>query len=93
MTSVDCKLCRENIHSYVRGYLSLEERQRFKEHLESCLECRREVEQEQKLTDIMNGWEVVKVSKAFDVNLTTRLTEEKNRCPKQSWFKRFFASN
>jgi anti-sigma factor RsiW len=93
MTAVDCKLCRENIHSYVRGYLSADDQKQFEEHLEICLDCRREVEQEKKLNEIMNGWEVAKVNKAFDVNLTYRLAEEKTRRPQQSWFKRLFASN
>jgi len=88
MTSVDCKLCRENIHSYLRGYLSKEEKEEVEAHLKSCFECRREVEQEQALTAIMDAWKVPKAGRAFEVCFTARLVKEKNRLP--GWLRRLF---
>jgi anti-sigma factor RsiW len=92
MTYLDCKLCRENIPAYVRAHLDREEKKEFEAHLAECLECRREVEQEQKLTAILNGWEVARTSRAFDEDLARRLSQERTR-NSSNWFKRLFGYN
>lgn len=88
---MDCKICRENIHDYLKDNLTSEDYDQFRSHLESCTECRREVDQEENLSAIMNQWDVPKPGKGFDVRLNERLSHERNR--PQSWFRRLFSVN
>ncbi|MCD4813283.1 zf-HC2 domain-containing protein [bacterium] len=88
---MDCKICRENIHDFIKDNLSRKETGQMNAHLDFCAECHREVAQERNLSSMMNQWEVPKTGKGFDLRLDERLAQERNR--PHSWFRRLFSVN
>lgn len=83
---MDCKSCRENIPGYFRGLLSQAEQESWEHHLTSCPDCRREVAEEQKLTQFLDAWEIPAPRLGFETRLAKRLEEAKR--PGGNWLER-----
>ncbi|MBN1595619.1 zf-HC2 domain-containing protein [candidate division FCPU426 bacterium] len=84
---MDCKVCRESMYSYLRGYLDREEQRQCNDHLHGCPECRREVEQELRLNDLLDDWDVAGVGRSFAERLLRR-PEKKRQRTRGHWLRR-----
>lgn len=73
---MDCKSFELNRSSYVDGYLTDEEKELFKQHLDECPCCKSEYDNLKIMIDSVNEIEEIPLPKDFSVELAKKLREE-----------------
>lgn len=85
---MDCKLCREHMKEYLMEKMDSASMKAYRHHLGVCPDCRREVDQTDKLNQLLNSLSTPKVSHDFDQKLQACIRKKTS-----PWWKRLFKMN
>jgi len=84
-TMMDCKTCRSNLPDMLLepGYAAAHPE--LQAHMQTCAECRVELEELQATFALLDGWEAPEPSPYFDSRLKARLREAAEAEPEGFW--------
>jgi anti-sigma factor RsiW len=90
---MNCREALPMLHQYLDGDLEGQEKKALKEHLLACMDCRRRLQQLEKVEALVQAWPSPQVPEGLTERIMSALPPEKRRGSWSRWFRKHPAAS